>query len=289
MIVMITGKTSVFGIIGDPVEHSLSPGMHNAAFKELNLDNIYVPFHVKREKLEEAIFGAYSLGIRGLNITIPHKTEVIKYLDYLDIAAGLIGAVNTIEFGENGAVGHNTDGIGAVRAIEEITPVKDKKVLILGAGGASRAICFQILLSGAKNIVIANRTVEKATELKDDLIEKLDHEVSVIDMELELQKEIENTDILINTTPIGMYPNINQKPLVTEAMMHPNLIVNDIVYNPIKTGLLREADKAGAKTISGIKMLMYQGIESFKIWTGIEPSIEIFQKALMNQMKLKEI
>jgi shikimate dehydrogenase len=289
MIVMITGKTSVFGIIGDPVEHSLSPRMHNAAFKELNLDNIYVPFHVEREKLEEAIFGAYSLGIRGLNITIPHKTEVIKYLDYLDIAAGLIGAVNTIEFGENGAVGHNTDGIGAVRAIEEITPVKDKKILILGAGGASRAICFQILLSGAKNIVIANRTVEKATELKDDLIEKLDHEVSVIDMGLELQKEIEDTDILINTTPIGMYPNINQKPLITEAMMHPNLIVNDIVYNPIKTGLLKEADNAGAKTISGIKMLMYQGIESFKIWTGIEPSIEIFQKALMNEMNLKEI
>ena len=154
---MINGKTNVFGIIGDPVEHTLSPGMHNAAFKKLDMNNIYVPFHVKAEELEDAIAGAYALGIRGLNITIPHKTEVIKYLDYLDIAAGLIGAVNTIEFGKNGAVGHNTDGIGAVRAINEITSVKNKKVMILGAGGGARAVAFQILLSGAKNLVISNR------------------------------------------------------------------------------------------------------------------------------------
>jgi shikimate dehydrogenase len=286
---MITGKTSVYGIIGDPVEHSLSPGMHNAAYKGLNLDNIYVPFHVKADELEYAVNGAYSLGIKGLNVTIPHKTEVLKYLDYLDIAAGLIGAVNTIEFGENGAVGHNTDGIGAVRAIEEITPVKDKKVLILGAGGASRAICFQILLGGAKNLVIANRTIDKATELGNDLVEKLDHEVKAIDLGLDLQKEIEDTDILINTTPIGMYPNTDQKPIITESMMHQDLIVNDIVYNPLKTGLLKEAEKANAKTISGIKMLMYQGIEAFKIWTGTEPPVEIFKRALMNEMDLDEI
>ena len=155
---MITGKTNVFGIIGNPVEHSLSPGMHNAAFKELGLDNIYVPFQVKTENLEDAIIGAQSLGIKGFNVTIPHKTEVINYLDYLDIAAGLIGAVNTIEFGENGAVGHNTDGIGAVMAIEEITPVKNKKVVVIGAGGASRAIAFQLLLNGVDNLVLANRT-----------------------------------------------------------------------------------------------------------------------------------
>ena len=124
---MITGKTSVFGLIGDPVEHSLSPGMHNAAFESVGLDHIYVPFNVKTEELEDAINGARAMGIRGLNVTIPHKTEVIKYLDYLDIAAGLISAVNTIEFGENGAIGHNTDGIGAIRAIEEVTSVKGKK------------------------------------------------------------------------------------------------------------------------------------------------------------------
>jgi shikimate dehydrogenase len=286
---MITGKTNVFGIIGDPVEHSLSPGMHNAAFKELGLDNIYVPFQVKAEHLEDAIIGAQSLGIKGFNVTIPHKTEVINYLDYLDIAAGLIGAVNTIEFGKNGAVGHNTDGIGAVMAIEEVIPIKNKKVVILGAGGASRAIAFQLLLSGVENLIIANRTVEKAAELKTDLVEKLDHEVRVSGLDENLTHELSNTDILINTTPVGMYPNVDQKPVVTAEMMHPDLVVNDIVYNPLKTGLLNEADKAGAKSISGIKMLMYQGVEAFKIWTGIEPPVEIFQDALKNELNLDEI
>lgn len=286
---MITGKTNVFGIIGDPVEHSLSPGMHNAAFKELGLDNIYVPFQVKAENLEDAILGAQSLGIKGFNVTIPHKKEVINYLDYLDIAAGLIGAVNTIEFGKNGAVGHNTDGIGAVKAIEEVTPVKNKKVVVLGAGGASRAITFQLLLSGVDNLIIANRTVEKAIELKTDLDEKLDHEVRVSGLDEKLTQEIKDTDILINTTPVGMYPNIHQKPVVNAAMMHQELVVNDIVYNPLKTGLLKEADKAGAKSISGLKMLMYQGVEAFKIWTGIEPPVEIFQSALMKELGLDEI
>jgi shikimate dehydrogenase len=284
---MITGKTSVFGIIGDPVAHSLSPGMHNAAFESIGLDHIYVPFHVKTEELEDAINGARAMEIRGLNVTIPHKTEVIKYLDYLDIAAGLIGAVNTIEFGENGAVGHNTDGIGAIRAIEDVTPVKKKKIMVLGAGGAARAISFQLLLSGAESLVISNRTIEKAEELKDDLVEKLDQEVIITDLGYDLEKELEDTDILINTTPIGMYPNINHKPLVTADMMHKELLVNDIVYNPLKTGLMIEAEEAGAKTISGIKMLMYQGIESFRIWTGIEPPVEIFKSALMNEMNLK--
>lgn len=286
---MITGKTNVFGIIGDPVEHSLSPGMHNAAFKELGLDNIYVPFQVKAENLEDAILGAQSLGIKGFNVTIPHKKEVINYLDYLDIAAGLIGAVNTIEFGKNGAVGHNTDGIGAVKAIEEVTPVKNKKVVVLGAGGASRAITFQLLLSGVDNLIIANRTVEKAIELKTDLDEKLDHEVRVSGLDEKLTQEIKDTDILINTTPVGMYPNIHQKPVLNAAMMHQELVVNDIVYNPLKTGLLKEADKAGAKSISGLKMLMYQGVEAFKIWTGIEPPVEIFQNALMKELGLDEI
>jgi shikimate dehydrogenase len=284
---MITGKTSVFGIIGDPVEHSLSPAMHNAAFEKLCLDNIYVPFHVKAEELEDAIKGADAMGIRGLNVTIPHKSEVINYLDYLDIAAGLIGAVNTIEFGENGAVGHNTDGIGAVRAIEEITSVKNKKFLILGAGGAARAVSFQLFLSGAKDLTISNRTLEKAEELREDLVDKLDSDVKVTDMGSDLEQELTDTDILINTTPIGMYPNINQKPLITADMMHKGLIVNDIVYNPVKTGLILEAEKAGAKTIYGIKMLMYQGVESFKIWTGIEPPIEVFERALMTETNLR--
>ena len=160
---MITGKTNVVGIIGNPVEHSLSPLMHNAAFEQLDLDYIYVPFLVAENALKNAINGAKSLNIKGLNVTIPHKTEIIKHLDSLDKAAELIGAVNTVKFDENGTIGFNTDGIGAVKSIEEVTSVKNKKVIILGAGGAARAVAFQILIEGAGSLIIANRTSRKCT------------------------------------------------------------------------------------------------------------------------------
>ncbi len=281
---MITGKTKLFGLIGDPVEHSLSPSMHNAAFKYFNLDYVYVPFHVKKEYLEAAVQGARSLEIKGLNVTIPHKTAVMKYLDVLDHTAELIGAVNTIKF-DDGIKGYNTDGIGAVRAIEEIITVKDKNIVILGAGGASRAISFQIILSGAGRVIIANRTLNKAFKLKENLVEKLDADVEAIDLGEKLKEELKDADILINTTPIGMYPNNNQEPLVTSEMMHENLIVNDIIYNPLETGLLMEGHKAGAKTVNGVKMLIYQGIESFKIWTGYEPPVSVFEESLVKVLK----
>jgi shikimate dehydrogenase len=281
---MITGKTKLLGLIGDPVEHTLSPYMHNAAFKFLNLDYVYVPFHVKKGGLKAAIHGAKSLEIKGLNVTIPHKTDVIHYLDVLDRTAKLIGAVNTIKF-ENEIKGYNTDGLGAVRAIDETTSVKDKKIVILGAGGASRAISFQIMLCGAERLIIANRTLKKAFILKKNLVEKLDADVEAIDLGEKLKEELKDADILINTTPIGMYPNIHQKPLVTSEMMHENLIVNDIIYNPLETGILREALKASAKTVTGVKMLIYQGIESFKIWTGVEPPVKVFEEALAKVLK----
>lgn len=274
------------GLIGDPVEHTLSPLMHNAAFKYANLDCVYVPFHVKKDNLETAIHGARSLGIKGLNVTIPYKTEVIKFLDVLDGPAELIGSVNTIKFHKK-VKGYNTDGLGAVRAIEEVDTVKDKKVVVLGAGGASRAISFQILLSGAGKLIIANRTPQRAFILKENLISKLNADVGVVGLGEDLKREIQNADILINTTPIGMYPDIHQKPLVTSEMMYEGLIVNDIIYNPLETGLLKEARKAGTRTISGIKMLIYQGIESFKIWTGIEPPVKVFEEALADVITIK--
>lgn len=277
---MITGKTNVVGIIGKPVEHSLSPLMHNAAFKHLDLDYIYVPFLVDENKLEKAINGAKSLNIKGLNVTIPHKTEVIKHLDSLDKTAELIGAVNTIKFDDDHAKGFNTDGIGAVKAIEEVSAVKNKKVVMLGAGGAARAVAFQILIDGAGSLVIANRTSENALNLQKELIEKLNADVKTADFGEKLEKELKDADILINTTPIGMYPNINQESLVKADMMHSNLIVNDLVYNPLKTCLLQECEKANAEAISGIKMLIYQGMESFKIWTGVYPPLDVFKNAV---------
>lgn len=285
MMEMITGKTNVVGVIGDPVEHSLSPLMHNAAFRHLDLDYVYVPYHVKKDALNDAISGAKSLNIKGLNVTIPHKTEVIKHLDSLDKSAELIGAVNTIKFNNGHAKGYNTDGIGAVKAIEEVSSVINKKVIILGAGGAARAIAFQILLDGAESLVIVNRTLEKAEQLQEDLVEKLNANVKSIDLGEKLKKECLNADILINTTPIGMYPNVNQEPLVKAEFMHEDLIVKDCVYNPLKTGLIKEAEKCDAKAISGLKMLIYQGMEAFRIWTGITPPLKIFESALKGQFE----
>lgn len=272
------------GIIGDPVEHSLSPPMHNAAFQELKLDYVYVPFHVKRGNLAPAILGARNMGIKGLNLTIPHKIEVINYLDELDEAAELIGAVNTVKFAENNAVGYNTDGFGAVKAIEEATAVKGKKIIILGAGGAARAISFQLLLSGVGEVLIANRTKEKACNLRNDLKETFSTSLGCLGLDDELKMELNDTDVLINTTPVGMHPHQDDKPVVTEDMMHSDMVVNDIVYNPLETGLLREADKAGAQTVHGTKMLIYQGLEAFRIWTGITPQFEVFETALMREL-----
>jgi shikimate dehydrogenase len=207
----------------------------------------------------------------------------MKYLDVIDETAEHIGAVNTIKFGEE-IRGYNTDGLGAIRAIEEFKAVQDQKIVILGAGGASRAITFQAILSGAGQVIIANRTIDKALNLTENLKDNLNADVMAIGLGEDLKKELEDSDILINTTPIGMYPNINQKPLVTSDMMHERLIVNDVIYNPLETGLLKEAHKTGAKTISGIKMLIYQGIESFKIWTGREPPVKIFEDAIKKQL-----
>lgn len=285
---MITGKTNVVGIIGNPVEHSLSPLMHNAAFKHLGLDYIYVPFFVSNNSLENAMKGAKSLNIKGLNVTIPHKTEVIKYLDSMDKSAELIGAVNTVKFEDDHAKGFNTDGIGAVKAIEEVSSVKNKKVVMLGAGGAARAVAFQILIDGAGSLIIANRTPENALNLQKELIEKLNADVKTTDFGEKLEKELKDADILINTTPIGMYPNVDQESLVKAEMMHSNLIVNDLVYNPLKTCLLKECEKANAQAVSGIKMLIYQGMESFKIWTGVYPPFEIFENSLKEHRAKKE-
>ena len=282
---MITGKTNVVGLIGDPVEHSLSPPMHNAAFKHLKMDYVYVPYHVKKGMLSDAIAGAKSLNIKGLNVTIPHKTDVIKHLDELDKSAELIGAVNTIKFHEEWTKGYNTDGIGAVKAIEEVSSVKNKKIIILGAGGAARAISFQILMDGAESLVIANRTVTNAEQLQKDLAGKLGADVKSTDLGVKLENELSSADILINTTPIGMYPNVDQEPLVKAELMHENLVVKDCVYNPLQTGLIKEAEKCNAKIVSGLKMLIYQGIESFRIWTGVTPPVEIFERALKGKFE----
>ena len=281
----IKGSTNIVGLIGHPVEHSFSPPMHNAAFGTLGMDYAYVAFDVDPLNLKSAIEGAKSLNIKGFNVTIPHKIEVMKHLDDIDDVAGLIGAVNTIDF--KNMKGYNTDGIGAVKAIEEVTSIKDKNVVVAGAGGASRAISFYIAKYGAETLTILNRNVEKADSLAGDVLDSdLIGDVRS-DSISEIRSYIDDADILIDTTPVGMHPNVDAEPIVAAEDMHENLTVFDAVYNPNETVLIKEALNAGAKPVYGIKMLLYQGAESFKIWTGREPPVDVMEDALRKTLNLE--
>lgn len=281
----IKGSTNIVGLIGHPVGHSFSPPMHNAAFEKLEIDYVYVAFDVEPQNLKSAINGAKSLGIKGLNVTIPHKIEVMQYLDEIDEVASLIGAVNTIDFKD--MKGYNTDGIGAVRAIEEVTSIKNKNIVIAGAGGASRAISFYIAKYGADNLTILNRNIEKAQMLADDISDSNLMDNVQAGSIYEITSYLNDADILVNTTPVGMHPHINDEPIASANDMHEDLVVFDAVYNPNETIFLKEAIEAGAKPVYGIKMLLYQGAESFKIWTGRNAPVDVMEDALRKTINLK--
>ena len=281
----IKGSTNIVGLIGHPVEHSFSPPMHNAAFDALDMDYSYVAFDVDPNNLKSAIEGAQSLNIKGFNVTIPHKVNVMQYLDELDEVARLIGAVNTIDF--KNLKGYNTDGIGAVKAIEEVTSIKNKNVVVAGAGGASRAISFYIAKYGAESLTILNRNEAKAESLASDVSDSgLIGEVAYDSINA-IGNYMEGADVLIDTTPLGMHPNISDEPIVKADMMDEDLVVFDAVYNPNETVLIKEAIKANAKPVYGIKMLLYQGAESFKIWTGKTAPVDVMEKALRNTLNLE--
>ncbi|MDR3291048.1 MAG: shikimate dehydrogenase [Methanobrevibacter sp.] len=293
---IITGNGKVFGLIGDPIGHSLSTFMHNAVFKELNLDYAYLPFNVKKENLSNAINGAKSLNIKGLNVTIPHKINVMKFMDEIDFVAAMIGAVNTIKFENGKTIAYNTDGIGAIKSLEKITSLKNKKIIILGAGGASRAVSFQLAISGINELLILNRNTEKSKYLINDLKNKLNNSDNFSDFNKDtkfnygdfniLKENIKDCDILINATPVGLYPNANVSP-IDENILHSDLIVYDLIYNPIETKLIKDAKKVDGKTLSGVKMLVYQGAESLKIWDVIDDPIniiDIMEKAVISKL-----
>ena len=281
----IKGSTNIVGLIGHPVEHSFSPPMHNAAFEKLGMDYAYVAFDVDPNNLGSAIEGAKSLNINGFNVTIPHKIEVMQFLDEIDEVAGLIGAVNTIDF--KNMKGYNTDGIGAVRAIEDVISIKDKNVVIAGAGGASRAISFYLAKYGADSITILNRNVDRAISLAGDVLDS----GLIADVQADSISEINNylsdADILVDTTPMGMHPHVDDEPIARAEDMHEDLVVFDAVYNPNETVLIKEAIKSGAKPVYGIKMLLYQGAESFKIWTGVDAPVDEMEKALRQTLNLE--
>lgn len=276
----------VFGVFGDPIAHSLSPVMHNAAFSALGMNCIYHAFRVKPEKLEKAILGAEAMGFGGLNLTVPLKEAALK-LDCIkpDPLAEKIGAVNTVVFGETGEIkGYNTDGLGAKQALQNsAVEIKGSKIVVAGAGGAARSIAFQLAADGAE-IIIVNRTEGRAIELAKDIsAAALSGNVTGRGLS-GLKDLLQDANILINTTTLGMHPNVDTA-IATAEDLHPDLTVFDIVYNPLETRLLREAKASGAKTVSGVLMLVYQGAEAFKLWTGIEPPVELMKKTVLEALQ----
>ena len=274
----------IFMLIGDPVEQSLSPAMQNAAFKALGLNCIYTALRIPAPMLADAMVGIRAMGISGLNVTTPHKVNIVSMLDELDESASLVGAVNTVKNVKGKLVGFNTDGDGALRALEQkVGPIAGKRVVLLGAGGAARAIAFSIVRAGAE-LTIANRTVSRAQALASAIQEKLGASVKLIGIgRSELTAAIERADVLINATMVGMRPRAGQT-LVTSSMMHPGLVVNDIVYEPLETRLLREARRAGATIIDGLGMLVHQGALAFEIWTGRRAPIKVMEAAVRREL-----
>lgn len=278
----INGKTEIYGLIGYPVRHTFSPLMHNEAFQTLGINAVYLPFEVRPEALGPVMNCVNALGVRGLNVTVPHKEKVIKYLDEIDKEAALIGAVNTIIIKEGRLKGYNTDGKGFVRSLQEESgmPPKGKRFFIMGAGGASRAISFSLALEGAGRIVLADEAADKALDLAKALSKNTSCDVIALKKDDKAIREILlNSDVFINATPCGMKPH--DPKVVDPDFLHKNLLVYDIVYNPRTTTLLRDARNKGAKTANGIGMLLNQGALSFSLWTGRKAPVHVMKKALV--------
>jgi len=263
--VTIDQHTQLYGVIGNPVRHSLSPAMHNAAFAAKGINAVYLAFEVI--DLEGCIRGVRSLGIKGMSITIPFKQDVIPLLDDVDGLARGIGAVNTV-VNKNGYLkGYNTDAVGALRALEEKTDLSGKKVAVIGAGGAARAIGF-ILKQREMDIAVVNRSEARGMALAESLCCRF--------VRLGELGNIK-TDILINTTPVGMWPDVDESPVPQEALRE-GMVVMDVIYNPSKTKLLAAAEARGCTIINGLPMFIYQGAEQFKLWTGIEAPVGVMNR-----------
>jgi shikimate dehydrogenase len=267
----INGETQIIGFFGSTYKISKMYGMYNAAFEALGLNYIYVPLIVK--DLEKAIEGVRHLGIKAIGVTIPYKIDVLPYLDELDSDARRIGAVNAIVNHDGMLLGANTDGKGAIKALQEVTDIAGKKVVVLGAGGAARAIAFAIADEGG-NLVIVNRTKAAA----EDLAKAVDCKYETVD---KLEQEIKDAQVVINATSVGMVPNENES-LVKKELLSSELIVMDLVSNPKETKLLKEAKERGCKIVYGDRMLFWQGVLKFEVYTGVEPPIEVMEKAINN-------
>lgn len=280
----ITGHTGLTALLGSPVAHSISPLMHNESFRHLGLDYVYLCFDVTEDTLPEAVAGLKACGIRGFNLTMPNKNKIVELLDDLSPAARLIGAVNTVVNEHGRLTGYNTDGIGYMQAVKDAGhDIIGKTITVMGAGGAATAICAQAALDGVEAIHIFARptsrfwtrtrklvdTIHATLPCKAVLHDNADKEA--------LKKAAAESTLLLNATSVGMAPNTEASIITDTSIFRPDLIVSDVIYNPQETLLLRQARIAGCPTFNGMYMLLYQGAEAFRLWTGRDMPIELIK------------
>ena len=271
----------LFGVLGNPIGHSMSPVMHNDLFSLYNIDAEYLPFLVQEDELRDAVNGLRALGAGGFNVTVPHKSSIIPFLDEVDELAASIGAVNTVVNKDGKLIGYNTDGLGFLKGLDAyLTNIEGQKILVIGAGGAARAIYFTLAKEKPMQIDIANRTLEKAVQL----IEECPYSISSKALTLkDASSELGEYDLIIQTTMIGMEPNITEQP-ITLDYLRENSVVCEIIYNPLETRILREAKSIGARVQNGIDMFVYQGALAFDKWTGIFPDIQRMKENVLRQL-----
>lgn len=271
----IDAATSVYGVIGDPVSHSLGPVMHNRAFALTGCPGVYAAFRVT--DVRAAAAGIRALNIAGVSVTIPHKISIINYLDAVDESAEKIGAVNTIVNTEGRLTGYNTDSEGAVRALSEHVVIRDRRIFVLGAGGAARAVAYGMIRQGG-HVCIVNRSRDKGTALAVSL---------GADFRPMDQADFRSADILINTTPVGMHPLVEAMPIASD-FLHPDMVVMDIVYHPLRTRLLQTAASLGCRIVDGVGMFVHQGAMQFERWTSRKAPVDAMKQAVYAALKEKE-
>lgn len=277
----ITGHTRLTALLGSPVAHSISPLMHNEAFQLLDLDYTYLCFEVNEETLPAAVDGLKACGIRGFNLTMPNKNKIVELLDELSPVARLIGAVNTVVNDDGHLIGYNTDGVGYMQAVKDAGyDITGKTITIMGAGGAATAICAQAALDGVEKIHIFARETSRFWDRTQKLAENINSTLpckAVLHENKDtaaLAQAISESALLLNATSVGMAPNTEGTIIEDTSLYHPDLIVSDVIYNPRETRFLKEAREAGCRTFNGMYMLLYQGAEAFRLWTGKEMPVK---------------
>lgn len=279
----IQGTTTLAGLIGYPLKHSKSPHMHNTSFEALGLDHVYMAFEVKDGLIKEALDSLKLLNAIGGNITMPHKSKVVEYLDEVSPDAKIIGSVNTIKIEDGKISGYNTDGRGFVKALEENgVDFKNKKLVLVGAGGASKAVATQLAFDGAGEIVLFNRTLSSAEEIVNNINKNITScKARALEMDEEkLVQEIQDAEVLVNCTSLGMKDTLDQAIISSADQLPKDLFVADIVYDPDKTKLLKLAEEAGCKNMNGLMMMIWQGAIAFKIWTNKDMPTDLIKKEI---------